>query len=1193
MKNTIFRTHLNIFDMRNILRFLLLKVILSLLLMVISVTSVEGQNLQREFRASFSSSKYVYPKMEGGKIMMEFFSEDSVANLEIQLTIAGVRMVNPGMYGYSEEIDLVDDESGKIYAYLYKKQIMLTGFEDSHTEVIYTYRDTSMANASEANRGAVLRVEDLDYEEYLTPMYGYPVTFDGYGQQILYLSELFFNRPINTLFDSDTMGHGTDIYNAHISSEPFNQGESIKGMYEDKGVHWIMKGKIYYDVPLNGGWNEYQIWNSGIPSFFQEYGSSSIPFFVIRSSSIVLFDSTTVFEIRDDSNFAANGVTISSGSRDMAQGIVVYPEARLALFNSLVEDQETGVTLIGDARLELVNTYFTDNVISIRVKPDPSNPGSVAKIRMDKVYFQGTGNLKTRPGGRMYPMAHIYVEDGAKVEIEIEGEESQILMSSSDYGIYSEGSVRINGGTIDYTLKGFPSFGVGEAGDFGFVNTGYYSEANVGVASYYSPSSPGIGIEMNRNGGSHSKLLESYISGTEKTLRISGATTGIRLLGVNAILNAVQIDSALHTGVEVRGMTPYQLVGLINSDVTAGERGVYLFGNENALQLFKNNTISSRVGIDIIHSMNSYTSMESNEITSTQYGVLNRVNSRGLVAIRDNDFHSYTLSGGVFDNTAGIMSRNSHRLHAEGNNIYLKGAKYGIYSLRSDYLNMISNDILFKRDSGQYYEGYGIKIAGGRGNQLSCNKVYQENVSDGTQTVSYLMENAPRTILRSNNTDKVPTGIWFVSENMDTEVRTNYFSLHGYGLQYGLSVLGGVPAMTGEQHYMGNQWYSANTSVFGYRDSRFFGSDIQAENSRYIVNNAHNPVFGSLSLPPVVQPSSGWFESNTDKLNAVRGVGDCEVHELPAENMPSNFDRMLSDSIDFGYFDSGIKAEYYRGIYRESLNEDLPVGMNTSGLQTILTAKGVNKPLVAVANAIERAFSGEALTGVQLSAVEGYFRAIGNMLNNYVADTSMSSRLMTWSGIEEIGEAIVDEVDGIYGINFGTLDSSLKGLTGLGSYTEAELALYTVLEGLLAYASGDSSAYASLETDLKDIAASCPFELGSAVYIARGLIGDEFEYSHEDYEEFCSVTSPPPFREELVGRELLVYPVPSSGLVRVDIPEGVERLELYGSDGKLYMEREVQSLGTMDLMMEHGGVYYLRVYGSGEYSEMRKIVILK
>lgn len=162
-----------------------------------------------------------------------------------------------------------------------------------------------------------------------------------------------------------------------------------------------------------------------------------------------------------------------------------------------------------------------------------------------------------------------------------------------------------------------------------------------------------------------------------------------------------------------------------------------------------------------------------------------------------------------------------------------------------------------------------------------------------------------------------------------------------------------------------------------------------------------------------------------------------------------------------------------------------------------------------------------------------------------------------------------------------------------GGYTEAELALYTVLEGLLAYASGDSSAYASLETDLKDIAVSCPFELGSVVYMARGLIGDEFEYSHEDYEEFCSVTSPPPFREELVGNELSVYPVPSSGLVRVDIPEGAERLELYGSDGKLYMEREVQSLGTMDLMVEHGGVYHLRVLVSGEYSEMRKIVILK
>lgn len=1178
--------------MKKVVQFLLLKVILSSLLMVISVTSVEGQNLQREFRASFSSSKYVYPDMEGGKIMMSFFSEDSIANLEIQLTTAGVRMVNPGMYGYSEEIDLVDDGSGKIYAYLYKKQIMLTGFEDSRTEVVYTYRDTSMADASEANRGAVLRVEDLDYEEYLTPMYGYPVIFDGYGQDIIYEYMIHLHRPINTLFDSDTMGNGTDIYYAHISDEPFNQGLSIKEYNDSMGVHWLMKGKIYYDSPQNGVPHQYQIWDTKFPSYayINNWYWNSL---IYRPSSIVLFDSSSVFEIREDSNLGAIGVTVSSGSTDMAQGIVVYPQAQLELYNSLVEDQMTGVTLIGDATLVLVNTYFTDNLVSIRVKPDPSNPGGIAKIIMNKVYFSGTGNLKTRPGGRHYPMAHIYVEDGAQVEIEVINDEGEVLMSDSDYGIYSEGSVRINGGTIDYTLKGFPSFGVGELGEFGFGSTRYYSGINISVAPYYSPTSPGIGIEMNRNGGSHSKLLASFVSGTEKTLRIAGATTGIRLLGVNALLNAVHIDSALHTGVEVRGMKPYQLAGMVNSVITAENTGIFMLGNENALQLFRDNQIYSRIGVDILQGMNSYASIESNEITSTQYGVLNRANARGLVNIIDNDFYSYSLSEGIFDNTAGILSRNSHRLHAEGNNIYLKGAKYGIYSLRSDHLNMISNDILLKKNSGYYSEGYGIKVVGGRGNQMSCNKVYQENVLHGTQTVSYLMEDAPRTILRSNNTDKVPTGIWFISENMDSEVRTNYFKDHGYGLQYGLNTFGGFPSVTGEQHYMGNQWYGANTLISGYKDARFFGLLQQAFRSRYVVNDVHNPVFGALSLPSAVEPVSGWFNPNTDKSNAVRGAGDCVVHELPAENMPSNFDHMVSDSIDFDYFDAGVKAEYYRRIYRESLNEYLPVGMNTSGLQTILTAKGVNKPLVAVANAIDHAFSGDALTGVQLAATDSYLQAIGAMLVDYVADTSMSSRLMTWSGIEELLEAVLDEGDGLYSINFGTLNSSLKGLTGLGGYTEAELVLYTAMEGLLAYASGDSSTYASLETDLKDIAASCPFELGSAVYIARGLIGDEFEYSHEDYEEFCSVTSPPPFREESVQRKLSVYPVPSSGLVRVDIPEGAERLELYGSDGKLYMEREVQASGALDLIVEHGGVYYLRVLVSGNYSEMRKVVILK
>src|SRR5690554_6834557 len=111
-----------------------------------------------------------------------------------------------------------------------------------------------------------------------------------------------------------------------------------------------------------------------------------------------------------------------------------------------------------------------------------------------------------------------------------------------------------------------------------------------------------------------------------------------------------------------------------------------------------------------------------------------------------------------------------------------------------------------------------------------------------------------------------------------------------------------------------------------------------------------------------------------------------------------------------------------------------------------------------------------------------------------------------------------------------------------------------------------------------DMALSCPFEFGEAVYIARSLIGEEYPLSYEDF-SMCEPENNQPLKKDnpFVSNSV-VYPIPSSGNLTVELAQGSERIEVLSNEGKLIRIIETGEGGKLEMNIPNGGIYYLQIY---------------
>ncbi len=126
-----------------------------------------------------------------------------------------------------------------------------------------------------------------------------------------------------------------------------------------------------------------------------------------------------------------------------------------------------------------------------------------------------------------------------------------------------------------------------------------------------------------------------------------------------------------------------------------------------------------------------------------------------------------------------------------------------------------------------------------------------------------------------------------------------------------------------------------------------------------------------------------------------------------------------------------------------------------------------------------------------------------------------------------------------------------------------------------------------------DIALSCPYEFGEAVYIARSLVGEEYPLSYEDFSMCEPDTSPPLKKDKPFVSNSKVYPIPSSGNITIELAEGSERIEVLSNEGKLMRVLEAGEGSRLEMNLPDGGIYYLQVYHQDGNVENKKVIIVK
>ena len=271
-------------------------------------------------------------------------------------------------------------------------------------------------------------------------------------------------------------------------------------------------------------------------------------------------------------------------------------------------------------------------------------------------------------------------------------------------------------------------------------------------------------------------------------MRINGATTGISLNRAYSLIRYANIKEAINYGIFIQQLTDH-IVYVHHSVIESDHTGVFTIANNDSYIELAHNTIDATyVGVDKVFSREAITNLFYNTIRSQQYGLRSRINyGDGYIGAISNEFHAHSLNSELFLNTAAILKQTSYNLRAEDNDIYMKGAKYGVKLLRTNSDLILNNNIKFKMESGQgtYGDGIGIKSQGGESNKILCNTTFQDDVADGSGTVAYLSENSPHTLLMHNNTNKIKTGIHFTGDNLYSSVLGNAFNHHHKGILYG------------------------------------------------------------------------------------------------------------------------------------------------------------------------------------------------------------------------------------------------------------------------------------------------------------------------------------------------------------------------------------------------------------------------
>ena len=118
-----------------------------------------------------------------------------------------------------------------------------------------------------------------------------------------------------------------------------------------------------------------------------------------------------------------------------------------------------------------------------------------------------------------------------------------------------------------------------------------------------------------------------------------------------------------------------------------------------------------------------------------------------------------------------------------------------------------------------------------------------------------------------------------------------------------------------------------------------------------------------------------------------------------------------------------------------------------------------------------------------------------------------------------------------------------------------------------------------------------PLEYGESVYWARMILGPDHQIDYADYSE-CNRA--PLLKQEnpQAVRGFHAYPVPSSGVITVDLPSGSEELHVLDVQGQIIQSHKVNDMERTELTFSGHGMYFISVKDKKGELYTQKVIIL-
>ena len=542
------------------------------------------------------------------------------------------------------------------------------------------------------------------------------------------------------------------------------------------------------------------------------------------------------------------------------------------------------------------------------------------------------------------------------------------------------------------------------------------------------------------------------------------------------------------------------------------------------------------------------------------------------------------------DNISEVILKGSRIFNNEirSRSMVAGGNFWGISIDMTSYLTIEQNNIFDNLSQTNLLRFNGIRTV-----QSPCNglRILYNNINGAkisyTEGFGIFLRESLNSILSCNSVDKINTGIGFISNCNNADVRKNLFHFHEKGLSLGDPSFPLPLNQIGFQSKKENRWYGSNSPI-----EAFSLDQASALASIFEINSSNlSSIFWPLPRKiGLIDDNFVWFVPATSGPEANENVLACyitypgprfESDLAPTDiellygiyQSPLNYPAMawetqwefadrLNRNPELQQINNDVE-QYYQATFNETysaLNRTYQGHLNRwqpNNTQTVIVENSSN----SLNNAIDQRFALDALLSANTEENTALHQQMLNAdLAIQNAATVLELALYDFNTLinQQVNE-LISEVDNINCTEDYEIDMKIVVRTLLLSHLS---------EGILTTEQVSS---------MTEIANKCRYSGGYAVLLARGFFEAQEAYNQDAN---CEVDQRNDQGKQIYATHLQIFPNPASQSLRIQIPEQFEKgtLRLFNVQGLLLSSFEVQKQNTLIPVNQlTNGIYFIEV----------------